>query len=819
LTPSTPIMHRTTGNLWAILLLTTTLLLAFGHLVARPSALLADADHINIDHALPPDARAPGNDLIRLFLPQYLRIADQVARHGHPAAWDPAGFGGRPRVGNPQGGLWYPPVWIAWWSGRPAALGWLTVAHLLWGGIGAFALSLRSGNGKTASVLAGGCFQLAPYVLAQTFEGHYPHVWAASWYPWAFLAALGLRRGSPRPTLMLPPILALASLTGHPQEAYFLLLALGAWVAADLIAVVRAGRGRDAWAMLGSWLVVGLLGLGLVAVELIPDALAHRWTLQGPRPSIREAGRYHVSLLNLVQLLSPRALGGPSDYFGHENYWETVLAIGWAPLVLIAAALTQVRKSHAVRGWAALTAAAVVVAAGWRLGLFALLFVTVPGMAFFRVPARSLFLACLGASMLAGSGVEAMARGAGDWAAWARRFRGRALAIGAALAILAIVATWAREREPWFSIHPSAIPNRPVSDFPRLGRASVRLLGDPIFGASMIVTVAGLTWLARRPGDRQRVALLLATLALAERTVGGFELLKTSPTSRFVGHDEIGQALKKILLPKPFRIRARDAFYSDLRAARLGLEKTNVNDSFQIQHAADLYEALYGLFGTGRTVDRNGPVARSSVRLAVLERMNVGLVVSDRPVAALNWPLAASGTWEKNSFVIQRNPEPLPRAFVVPRAFIVPKRKPILWIFANLPARDGVVMTADPLGIPGHRQPFTRADYEADDPDRVVVRVATESPGLLVVADTWMPGWSAIVDGQPAPILRGNHAQRVIPLSRPGRHTIIMSYQPPGLTLGLWLTVATGLVWMALMAAVTHANRRTRNVGQRVWQH
>ena len=34
--------------------------------------------------------------------------------------WDDRGFGGRPLVGNPQAGMFYPPVWLVWWSGAPA---------------------------------------------------------------------------------------------------------------------------------------------------------------------------------------------------------------------------------------------------------------------------------------------------------------------------------------------------------------------------------------------------------------------------------------------------------------------------------------------------------------------------------------------------------------------------------------------------------------------------------------------------------------------------------------------------------------------------
>src|SRR3954447_24957520 len=132
-------MRNQSTQILAILALVVVPLLCFGRLVAHPEYLIVDAERPTIDSALPPDGRSIGNDLTRMFLPQYARIAGQVARGRLPSAWDPFGFGGRPRVGNPQAGLFYPPVWLAWWANRPSALGWLTVAHLIWGGLGVYA--------------------------------------------------------------------------------------------------------------------------------------------------------------------------------------------------------------------------------------------------------------------------------------------------------------------------------------------------------------------------------------------------------------------------------------------------------------------------------------------------------------------------------------------------------------------------------------------------------------------------------------------------------------------------------------------------------
>ena len=130
--------------------------------------------------------------------------------------------------------------------------------------------------------------------------------------------------------------------------------------------------------------------------------------------------------------------------------------------------------------------------------------------------------------------------------------------------------------------------------------------------------------------------------------------------------------------------------------------------------------------------------------------------------------------------------------------------------FAGLDPRDSVVMTADPLAglASGPRQPFTAAEWTSDDPDRPALLVTTRAPGLLVVADTWMPGWTATADGRPAPVLRGNYAQRVIALHEPGRHVIAMEYHPPGLVLGCVISIAAAAAWGILAVWHTGAGRR-----------
>jgi hypothetical protein len=92
----------------------------------------------------------------------------------------------------------------------------------------------------------------------------------------------------------------------------------------------------------------------------------------------------------------------------------------------------------------------------------------------------------------------------------------------------------------------------------------------------------------------------------------------------------------------PARVASVGMLLPDLAAAQAGLEKTNVNDSFQIAHAAAYYEALYPFLepvrrrtGVERPMDRAVERREAEVARAVFDTMSVGRLVSDRDVAAL----------------------------------------------------------------------------------------------------------------------------------------------------------------------------------------
>jgi hypothetical protein len=794
----------------------------FARLVADPTGTIVEGRRPSIDYANRGDPRPVGNDLVFLFLPHHWSIGDRISRFGHLPTWDARGFGGRPMVGNPQAGMAYPPVWIAWWLRTPSVLGWLTVAHLLWGGLGTYVLVRSCGTGRWAATIAAGIYQASPYLLAHTFEGHYPHVWAACWYPWAFWAYRRHRDDRTR-GLLLVPILSLTYLTGHPQEWLLLVMALTGWATLDGIQTWRSRGPQRAAARIASWLGFLALSVGMAGVDVAPQSLARPWVRRSHAPGLDGIpSRYHLGGLNAFQLLSPTALGGPADYFGDDNYWESVVSVGLVPLVLLVVAAIRHPDRRLVRGWGLLAVLAVLFAFGRSLGFYSLCYATVPGVSLIRVPARSLFLANLAGAVLAGLGMRTLQTQMAGIGAW-RRLAWRFGAV-AAVSIGLLLAIWIGDKPARKGAESTsgrrasmkAGPLRPPTSG-RSARAASRVLGDPRFwsaiGGTAILAVIG----CRPIGVRRRRAIvaLIGLVALGELGWYGFALLRLTPLARVVGPDPVSAALTRLGAeearsrpgrPIP-RIKARDSFYGDLPASVHGIEKTNINDAFQLDRAATLYETLYPVASrvrpmTERLMSPTEKDAWRRIRQAVFDRMSVGFLISDRVESDPPWPVVADGTWDGARFVIQRNMSAMPRAYVVPRAAVLPDHPGVvLSSLAGLDPHNCVVMTSDPMaGLPPRsRQTFAAADWISADPDRPTLLVSTRAPGLLVIADSWMPGWTATVDGRPAPVLRGNYAQRVIPLPDAGRHVVVMQYHPPGLLLGCATSIVSALTWVLIV--------------------
>jgi hypothetical protein len=111
------------------------------------------------------------------------------------------------------------------------------------------------------------------------------------------------------------------------------------------------------------------------------------------------------------------------------------------------------------------------------------------------------------------------------------------------------------------------------------------------------------------------------------------------------------------------------------------------------------------------------------------------------------------------------------------------------------PLQIGIYEVTDPLPLravtPG------RILEASDSSDHVAMSVEAEGAARLTMRETWTPGWSASVNGSPAPLLRVDGRYRAVDVPA-GRSRVALDYHPPGLRAGLVVAALSAAVLVAI---------------------
>ena len=107
--------------------------------------------------------------------------------------------------------------------------------------------------------------------------------------------------------------------------------------------------------------------------------------------------------------------------------------------------------------------------------------------------------------------------------------------------------------------------------------------------------------------------------------------------------------------------------------------------------------------------------------------------------------------------------------------------------------------------------------------DAIEVEAQLAAAGVLVVLEAFEPGWSATVDGTPAPVLRANGLFRALRLEA-GRHRVRFAYRPRSVAygaaisaFGLVSALALGLLSLARAMRSKGAEARSRIAAGSAW--
>jgi hypothetical protein len=147
---------------------------------------------------------------------------------------------------------------------------------------------------------------------------------------------------------------------------------------------------------------------------------------------------------------------------------------------------------------------------------------------------------------------------------------------------------------------------------------------------------------------------------------------------------------------------------------------------------------------------------------------------------------------------VYENPTAFPRVFVVHRFQTASSFEEAQNIIRNLDFNLGECVVLDASPSKSEVKALERAPMKDDstaeivcyEPDKVVIRARAEHSGLLVLTDTFYPGWNAYVDGRQTRIYQADGLVRAVYLDE-GEYTVEFVYSPESFKIGLAITMVS----------------------------
>jgi hypothetical protein len=158
---------------------------------------------------------------------------------------------------------------------------------------------------------------------------------------------------------------------------------------------------------------------------------------------------------------------------------------------------------------------------------------------------------------------------------------------------------------------------------------------------------------------------------------------------------------------------------------------------------------------------------------------------------------------------IYENHAVLPRAYIVHHAIVVDDDEAALRTMQDpvFESANSVVLTSGRALSAGQRP--SEVAIKSYEPQRIELQASLNTPGYLVLTDTYFPGWTAEVNGLPTTIHRANLYFRAVALG-PGEHDVIFTYQPQRTRLAPVVGSLAWLAWVSILAImVYHIGRKS----------
>ena len=772
----------------------------------------------------------------------------EANREGVFPLWNPYIFCGMPAYGSltVTGNRWFDLSYdVFGWILKAAnsvlhpSEGWVILYYMI------FALAmylwgwrkLRSKVAATAVALAA---TYSVWIIVWIMIGHNTKIAAMAMFPLTFLVVELLRdRFRLWLALLLVVLLHFTFVSTHVQMIFYTYLAIGGYL---LFFFVRTLIKREDWKAILRTVVVfaaaTALAFAMDADRYLSTLEYNPYSIRGSNPIVETAGTagaskteggglsydyatsWSLGVGEIFTFLVPSIYGFGNQtyqgvltngqplrintYFGPQPFTDAAQYAGIVVLVLAVIGFVMNRRDPFVQFMGVLIAFSVLVAFGKELPiLYDLMYKYFPTFNKFRVPSMILVLVQIMVALLAGYGIASvlrLRRGSVPPLTMKRWAYGAA-GLAALLAIAfvargAIVGVYKLFISQQSAVQGLAARYGNMQVGAELYRFVVdTVVADVRFEFLFLLIGLGSLYLYLR----RSISLSVLTVVLLGAMLADLWRVDTRPMET---HEARVQQ-SRFATPEYVHFLQQDSTLFRV------LQFENGQPPYNNQLAYWKIENAYGYHGAKMRSYQDMVEVVGMKNPLLWQLMNVKYIISNRPDSSDYLGLVYSGPEEKVYLYRSR----LPRAFFVNR-YAVAGGLRILRNIADMTfdAQDVAYFMEDPLlniDPPHSGATVTITDYKIQE---LTLEAVATGNNLLFLSETYYPkGWKAFLDGREIPIYRVDYQFRAVVVP-PGRHTVVMRFEPQGFYLGRTLSlIVNAAVLFALAVVGIVTLRKTRS--------
>lgn len=732
-------------------------------------------------------------DLSVFFIPPRVFWTESLLSGEFPL-WNPYSFSGHPLFATLQPGVLYPINLLLIFLPFDIAFNWTIIIHYVLAGVFTFFL-LREMRADVAGSLAGAIvFMLSGYLFS--VHNVMSTLFSAAWVPLALLMHLRAARAGAYAYALGEGLVFTMIFLGGGIEVLFgtviLIFMTALYPRILLIEDTKAGL----FSRLGLFALSIFSFLVFSAVGLLPFLELAAQSTRASGLSFFEATTWSFHGKDFIQFFipDPYGYGTSNDKYWSNQSWLKTVYLGTVPFMLALFFFLKNRRKALPFTFAGILF--LLLAMGRNTPLYQILYDYMPFIGKVRYPVKFLLVPFLFIAIAAGVGLEYV------------KEKAKSKDVGLSRAVKAILAfaTLAAILLGLLDLFEPDVKAYLVSngfDYPEYNMAGIN-----IFNTKRVLFLFIVAAISLYAGVKTKSGALIALILVSILSIDLFfahngyyyatragDYHAKGPVLEFISKDE-GGPFRVFTTPKTAKgdsIKLTEEQKKNI--GRFNADKEKVS-GFNIEHnvfdangvdvmrRAD-YSLIQELIAT-----QPGP---DSTKL--LSMLNVKYLISIPEIESPDWKKSDLKGWSSEAgFKIYENMDYLPRHYMVYDYKVIKKPDAVVNSLLDKAFHPGrtVLLESEPEGISRDTGPGSFnvwiTGYRNNSSE---LKVATEKDGVLVISESWYPGWKVFVDGKEEKLLKADLVLKAVPL-RAGEHIVRLVYSPALFKIGAAITM-TGL--------------------------